>query len=274
MKLRLKDKVAIVTGGSSGIGRAIAIAFAQEGAKVAVADIRKEPRGGGISTTDEIDRIGGKAIFVKTDISKIEDIDNAVGTATKEFGRLDILVNNVGLSIQGSVTETKSEEWERLIDVNLRGVFFASKRAIEEMVRRGTGGKIISIASAAGTVSCSRYAAYCTSKAAIISLTRQMAMDYGSRGINVNAISPGLIEPEMIDLRYDEKTHSFIESSPVYDEEFRQELRKRTPIPRFGKPEDVVHCALFLASTESDFVTGQNLVVDGGFTLGWWTERR
>lgn len=247
--MRLQNKIAIVTGAGSGIGRAVALAFVKEGAKVTVADWSEE---GGKETVELIKKIKGKAIFVKTDVSKADDIDKMTKACLDEFGRVDILVNNAGIVKFGALHETSEADWDAVLNVNLKGVFLASKRVIPEMLKQGRG-KIISTASIAGLVGFESVGAYCASKGAIIALTREMALEYAKHKINVNCIAPGIIKTAMTkDMLADPAQKQFFESS--------------TPYPRMGEPEDIAFAALYLACDESDFVNGHVLVVDGGWT--------
>jgi len=247
--MRLQNKIAIVTGAGSGIGRAVALAFVKEGACVTVADWSEE---GGKETVEQIRKIKGKAIFVKTDVSKAADIDEMTKACLAEFGRVDILVNNAGIVKFGALHETSEADWDAVLNVNLKGVFLASKRVIPEMLKQGKG-KIVSIASIAGLVGFENVGAYCASKGAIIALTREMALEYAKQKINVNCIAPGIIETAMTkDMLADPAQKQFFESS--------------TPYPRVGEPEDIAFAALYLACDESDFVNGHVLVVDGGWT--------
>lgn len=244
----LKEKVAIITGAGSGIGRATALLFAKEGAKVVVADWIEE---GGKETVEQIKEQKGEAIFVKTDVSKAEDIDKMVKTCLDNFGRIDILVNNAGIYRAYNLHEMSEQDWDKIIDVNLKSVFLGSKRVIPEMLKQGRG-KIISTASIAGLVGFAQSGAYCASKGGIINLTREMALEYAPKGINVNCVAPGLIKTAMTkDMLDDPATKEFLESS--------------TPYPRLGEPEDIANAFLYLASDKSDFVNGEVLVVDGGW---------
>lgn len=246
--MRLQNKIAIITGAGSGIGRGIALAFVKEGAKVVVADINEE---GGKKTVEQLKEQGGEAVFVKTDVSKSRDIDEMVKTCLDEFGRVDILVNNAGIVKFSPLHETPEEDWDAVLNVNLKSVFLGCKKVIPEMLKQGKG-KIISIASIAGLVGFENIGPYCASKGGIIALTREMALEYAKHKINVNCIAPGVIKTAMTkDLLADPDTRQFLESSTLY--------------PRLGEPEDIAQAAVYLASDESDFVNGEVLVVDGGW---------
>lgn len=251
--MRLENKVAIITGASSGIGRAMALRFAEEGAKVVNADVREEPREGGENTHEKIKEEGGEAIFVKTDVSSSESVKDLVNKTVKEFGKVDVLVNNAGTYVQGSIHETKEKDWNKAMAVDLKGVYLCSKHVIAHMLKKGIEGKIINISSIAGLVGFGKSAPYCAAKGGVTELTREMALDYAPKKININAICPGVIKTQM--------TKAFRENP-----EMKQFFEQNTPYPRLGEPEDIANAALFLASEESDFVNGVNLPVDGGWT--------
>jgi len=244
---RLDGKVALITGSGSGIGRATAILFAREGAKVVVADYIAE---GGEETVTMIKAAGGEAIFVKADVAKATDVEKMVKVAVDIYGQLDILYNNAGIAeIQNVPTaEVKEENWDRVIDIDLKGVFLGMKYGIPEMLKRG-GGVIINTASMAGLVGFSYLPAYSAAKAGAVELTKTAAMEYARQNIRVNCICPGGIVTPMLEQR----------------EDFGNFIRRRTPVHRLGKPEEVAPAALFLASDESSYVTGTALAVDGGF---------
>lgn len=254
MPQRLDGRTALVTGASSGIGNAIAAAFAGEGANIVIADIRREPKlDHEASVFEKIDDVGGDATFVETDVSDDEEVAEAVETAVDTYGTLDILVNNAGIYHQFQVHETDDDVWNDIIDVNLSGSFKMAREALPEL-KRSDYGKIINLSSIYGLVGGENSAAYCASKGGVSNLTRQMALDYAEDEINVNALAPGIIKTA--------QNHEWRET----DEELLENWQNDTPWPRFGEPKDVADAAVFLASDESEFITGHVLSVDGGWT--------
>ncbi len=248
---RLNGKVAIVTGSNRGIGKGIAIAFAKEGCKVVVNNYKED--NDGKEVVNEIKGLGSDAIFVKADVSKEKDMKNLVKKTVEKFGKLDIMVNNAGILVSGSVKELTEKDWDRQMSVNLKGVFFGTKYAVEQMVKQGKGGRIINISSIAGLVGFPGISAYCASKGGVTEFTREAALDHAKDKITVNAINPGVIITDMTkDMLRDKATNKM--------------LMENTPVGRFGNPEDIGNAAVFLALDESSFVTGHNLVVDGGWT--------
>jgi len=251
---RLDGRVALVTGASSGIGNAIAAALGSGGADIVVADIRREPKLDGTqSVFDKLDEAGADHHFVKTDVTDETDIRETIDETTEVFGGLDILVNNAGIYYQYPVHETPTEEYDEILDVNLRGTFLCSKAAIPEL-RDSENGKIINLSSIMGIVGGLKSGAYCASKGGVSNLTRQMSLDYADDEINVNAIAPGIIKTAQ-NVEWRESSPDVIETWEV-----------KTPWPHFGEPEDVAKAAVFLASDASDFITGHVLSVDGGWT--------
>ena len=248
---RLKNKVALVTGASSGIGRAIALRLAEEGAATTVADIREEPREGGKLTSELINDKGGKSQYVQTDVSDVGQIKNTIEQTVEEYGSLDIMVNNAGI-YPGlvSIKDITEEDYDKLMNINLKGAFFGSKLAAEKMIEEEISGSIINISSIAGLYGFNQSSTYCTSKGGITNLTRELALELGPEGINVNAVNPGVIETAMT----------------TEDENVAGTMTEQIPMRRDGKPEDIANAVLFLASEESSYINGHNLVVDGGYT--------
>jgi NAD(P)-dependent dehydrogenase (short-subunit alcohol dehydrogenase family) len=251
-------KIAVVTGASSGIGRAIAAGFAIEGAKVVIADVTPEPLEGGETTLEIINRSGGSASFEKTDVGRWDDMDALIGNTVLRHGRLDIMVNNAAIYSGTALLETEAAQWEDVLRVNLTGMFNGCKRAIQQMItqepRQEVRGRVINLGSQQGIVTCPGDTPYGVSKAGAIYITRQIAVDYAKDLIVCNCISPGKILTGAPGLAVD----------PVRLEN----ARRRTPWPRFGRPEDIANAAVFLASDRATFITGANLVVDGGWLAG------
>lgn len=248
--MRLQNKVALITGGGTGIGAEIARMFAKEGAQVVICGRRKDPLE---KTVDDIKKNGGEAIYSITDVSSQKQIQEMISTATLKFGPIDILVNNAGVYIPDDITSTSEEEWDRVMDTDAKGVYLVSKAVLPDMLKKGKG-KIINIASIAGLFGFEKSAAYCAAKGAVVNLTREMALDYAPKGICVNAIAPGVIDTDM--------TKSFLDNDQA-----KQGFLNKTPVGRVGTPEDIANGAVYLASDESDFVIGQTLVIDGGWTI-------
>lgn len=250
---RFEDRTAVVTGASSGIGREIAQKLGGEGANVVVADVKREPNQDGRPTDEKIVESGGEACFIETDVSDEKSVQDMVFQTAEKYGQIDILVNNAGIHLPGRASDTELEEWKKTLDVNLDGAFLCSKHVLQHMEKEEIEGDIVNIASIAGLVGYGNNAAYCASKGGVVELTREMALDYGSQGINVNSVSPGVIETAM--------TNEMLE-----DEETRQFIDSNTISGRVGRPEDIANAVAFLASSESDFILGENLTVDGGWT--------
>ena len=250
--MELQGKVAIVTGASSGIGRAIARAFAAEGARVSVADITEAPLEGGPPT---VELIGEAAAFHRCDVADATDIDAVVSQTVARWGRLDIMVNNAAIFSGTALLETSEADWARVMGVNMTGMFLGCKRAVEQMVtqdaRDDVRGRIVNIGSQQGIVSSPRDLPYGVSKAGAIYITRQIAADYADRGIVCNSVSPGKVVTGKPGL-------------PM-DPALLANARARTPWPRLGRPEDIANAAVWLASDRATFITGANVVVDGGW---------
>ena len=244
---RLKDKVAVITGSGKGLGEAMALLFCREGAKIVVFDI-DEPAGR--ETVEQIQQRGGEAIFVHGDVSNPDDAVRVIDAAVDAYGRVDVLVNNAGIHVDRTVADTTEEEWDRILGVNLKGVFLCSKAAIPQMRRQG-GGNIICISSISGLIGQLNQAAYNASKHGIIGLVKCMAYDHALENIRANAICPGVMNTPLV------------ASVP---EEHIAPYRKSNLLERFAEPIEVANAALFLASDESSHVTGSAMVVDGGYT--------
>ena len=258
MSRLLEGKVAVVTGASSGIGRAIAVGFAYEGASVVIADVATEPIEGGEPTLQVITRSGGAAFFVKTDVGRWDDVDVLIGQTVTRHGRLDVMVNNAAIYSGTALLATTGSQWDDVLRVNLTGMFNGCKRAVQQMIaqepRQEVRGRLINLGSQQGIVTCPGDTPYGVSKAGAIYITRQIAVDYAKDLIVCNCISPGKIMTGAPGLAAD----------PVRVEN----ARRRTPWPRFGRPEDIANAAVFLASDRATFITGANLVVDGGWLAG------
>jgi len=247
--MKFKDKVAVVTGGAGGIGRASALAFAREGAAVSVIDIEE-----GNSATEEIRSDGGTSIFLKTDLSSAAGCKNAVQETASALGGIDYLANNAGILFMGSAEETSEDDWQHVININLSSLFWMSKYVIPEMRARG-GGAIVNVASIHGYQTHQRMVAYCTTKTAILGLTRAMAIDHGHENIRVNAVCPGAIDTPMF-----RKAISG-EEDP---EAVRNVWANAALVKRVGQPEDIAETVLFLCSDQASFIAGQSYLVDGG----------
>jgi glucose 1-dehydrogenase len=253
---RLAGKVAIVTGAASGIGRAIAIRFAEEGARVVVADIIDSPKEGGLPTEQEIVNASGQAMRRHCDISRWEDVDEMITHTVQEWGALDIMVNNAAHWTTTRLTDTTSDQWRSVQAVNSDGYFYCCKRAVQQMlnqpIKGDARGRIVNITSQHGMIGAPNDVAYGVGKAASVYLTRQIATDYGRDHIVCNAVAPGRIITG--------------KSGVSMDETSLAAARQRTPYPRLGRPNDVANAALFLASDEAGFISGVNLMVDGGWS--------
>lgn len=246
----LKDKVAVITGGSSGIGRSIALLFGKEGARLVIGDIREEPREGGKPIHQEIIDQGGEAVFQKADVTKLDDLKVLMNKAVETYKSLDILVNSAGIFMMKPITEVSEEEYDRLMTINVKGTYFAAKFAAELMLKNNTKGSIINLSSIAGINGFGDMSTYCTSKGAITNLTRALAAELGPAGIRVNTINPGVIATKMTEV-----------DVPIVGK-----FTKAVPLGRDGKTEEIAACALFLASDTASFVNGINLPADGGFS--------
>lgn len=252
---RLEGKSVLITGASSGIGRAIAQRFAREGARLVLADVTEAVREGGVPTTQLLRAEGHEVEFVRTDVALEHEAAAAVAQAVSRYGRLDVLVNNAAISAGQALTETTIDEWNRVLAVNLTGVFLMARAAVHVMlqqdVRNEARGRIVNVSSQHGMVCAPHNAAYGTSKAGVVYLTRQIAVDYADQGIICNAVAPGKILTG--------------KPGPAASAQALAYSSARTPMPRLGRPDDVASAALFLASDEATFITGENLMVDGGW---------
>lgn len=255
--MRLRDKVALITGAGSGMGRVAAQKFAAEGAKVIVAEFGEEA---GAETVRLVTAAGGAATYVQADVSREEDAQRMVDAAVEQYGRLDVLYNNAGIMPEAdhSVVDTDVETWDRVMAVNLRGVFLGCKYAIPRMVAGG-GGSVINISSFVALLGCSvPQDAYTASKGAVLSLTRSLAVQFGPSGVRANAICPGPIEtPLLMDWL-------------LKDEDAKRLRLARNPTGRFGKPEEIVNVAVYLASDEARWTNGAQFVIDGGISVNYF----
>lgn len=243
----LTDKVAIITGARRGIGKEIAVTFAKAGADITIIDLDLEDLK---KVSKEIEKTGRKALPLKIDITDKDKVKKMVDTTVEEFGKVDILVNNAGIAIMKPFLELSEEDISSILDVNLKGCFLCCQAVLPDMMRRHYG-KIVNIASISGMVGLATESAYSASKAGVIALTKTLAMEMGEYGINVNAISPGSIETEMAKNLHHPKLMDIL------------------LIRRMGKPEEVANLALFLASPQSDYITGTTILIDGGWTTGY-----
>ncbi|MCI0792035.1 MAG: glucose 1-dehydrogenase [Chloroflexi bacterium] len=248
--MRIEGKVALISGGARGQGAAEAKLFAQEGAKVVFGDILDDQ---GKQVEAEINEAGGEALYVHLDVTQEADWESAVETAVSRYGKLDILVNNAGITIRKNVEDTTEEDWDRIMAINAKGVFLGIKQAIPAM-RQSGGGSIINISSTAGLVG-SPYsgASYAATKGAVRLLTKATAIQYAKEGIRCNSVHPGLLETPMTEDMLADPAH-------------REERTARIPLGRIGTAEDIAYGVLYLASDEASFITGSELVIDGGAT--------
>ncbi len=251
----LTNKVAVITGGASGNGRGIALALARHGAKaVIIADVRQEPREGGQATHELIEaETQARAKFVSCDVTKVADLEAAV-EAAEEFGGVDIMVNNAGIVIQGDFLASTEEQFDRIMAINVKGVYFGAQAAAKRMVRKGSG-CIINISSIAGIQGSRGAASYSTTKGAIRLLTYALADELGGQGIRVNAIHPGVIETAMT-----------TQDAPIVGTAAAAQYMSAIPMQRFGQPSDIGNTAVYLTSDLASYVNGASIVVDGGAT--------
>jgi len=253
MPNELQNKVAIVTGGTSGIGRDTAVLFSKEGAKVVVAGRREVE---GQETTDLIRAAGGEGIFVQTDVSKTAAVQTLLQKTIDKYGRLDIAFNNAG--VEGNwvpIAEQPEDDWDRTIAINLKGVWLCLKYELQQMLKQGTGGAIVNMSSVAGWIGSAGAATYCATKHGVIGLTKSAALENATKGIRINAVCPAVIETPMGERIF---------GAPEMNK-FALGLH---PIGRFGKPTEVAEAVLWMCSDRASFMTGQSLVLDGGFLAG------
>jgi 3-oxoacyl-[acyl-carrier protein] reductase len=246
--LKLKGKVALVTGAAQGIGKAVGLLLARNGANIVVSDINLEKAE---ETAKEIESIGRNAMAVKVDVANLSDVERMVAAVLEKFDKIDILVNNAGITRDKLILRMTEEDWDVVLNVNLKGTFNCTKAVIRHMAKQRSG-KIVSIASVVGEMGNAGQVNYSASKAGVIGLTKTIAREFAQRGINVNAIAPGYIETPMTE---------------VLPEKVKEELRRLIPMERLGKPEDVAEAALFLVSEESNYITGHVLNVNGGIYM-------
>jgi NAD(P)-dependent dehydrogenase (short-subunit alcohol dehydrogenase family) len=254
--MRLKDKVALITGAASGIGQATALLFGQEGAKVMCADIDGE---GAERVARQIADSGGEAASLQADVSQAADAERMVRETAERWGRLDVLVNNAGIYFVLPLTQVPEEEWDRLMGINLKGVYLGCKYAIPQMVRQGKGA-IVNTASIAGLRGFANWTTYCASKGGVVQLTKALAMEVARMNVRVNAVCPGIIDTGMLD--------QAVAMQGVGKAELAATIGESHPMGRIGQPEEVAAAILFLASDEASFITGVPLSVDGGLWAG------
>jgi NAD(P)-dependent dehydrogenase (short-subunit alcohol dehydrogenase family) len=255
MTQRLAGKAILITGATSGIGRAIARRFAAEGARLVLADITTQVREGGVPTAELLRAEGHDVEFIQTDVASEADAAHAVDFTVRRLGRIDVLVNDAAIGTGKKLTDTSLDEWNRALAVNLTGVFLMSRAAVRQMltqdIRNEARGRLVNISSQHGMIACPEDIAYGTSKSGVVYMTRQIAAEYAADAIICNAVAPGKI----------------VTGKPgrAAEPRWMEYSRARTPLPRLGKPDDVANAALFLASDEASFITGENILVDGGW---------
>jgi len=246
--LKLTGKVALVTGGAQGIGKEVGLLLARNGANIIVSDINLEKAE---ETSKEIELIGPKTMAIKVDVANLKEVERMVEAILEKFGRIDILVNNAGITRDKLILRMTEEDWDAVLNVNLKGTFNCTKAVVRHMAKQRSG-KIVSIASVVGEMGNAGQVNYSASKAGVIGLTKTIAREFAQRGINVNAIAPGYIETPMTD---------------VLPEKVKEELKRLIPMERLGKPVDVAEAVLFLVSEESNYITGHVLNVNGGIYM-------
>lgn len=245
---RLHGRVAIITGGGQGIGRTTALLFAREGAKIVVADVNED---GGHETVAAVEEQGGEAVFVKTNVARLKDAEAMAEAAIDAFGQIDILVNNAGITRDATLKKMDEDEFDLVVDVNLKGVFNCTK-AVLPHIKESDHGRILNAASVVGLYGNFGQTNYVATKSGVIGMTKTWARELGRKGVTVNAVAPGFVETTMVDTVPDKVMNT---------------LREKTPLQRLGKPDDIANAYLFLASDEAAFITGTVLSVDGGLVL-------
>ena len=246
--MKLSGKVALVTGAAQGIGKAIALALAKEGANIVVCDVNVEEAQ---RTAGEIKSLGRDTLAVRANVAVFAEVEELVNKVIDKFGKIDILVNNAGITRDGLLLRMKEEDWDLVLDINLKGTFNCTKACCRPMLKQKSG-KIINVASIIGIIGNAGQANYSASKAGIIGLTKSTAKEFAAKGINVNAVAPGFIKTKMTE---------------ILPEEVKQNLLKAIPLDKLGEPEDVAKAVVFLASDESSYITGQVINVDGGMVM-------
>lgn len=246
--MKLAGKVALVTGAAQGIGKAVSLLLARNGADIVVSDINLEKAE---ETAKEVQTLGRKALAVKVDVAKLDDVEKMVEAILGQFGKVDILVNNAGIARDKLILRMTEEDWDAVLNINLKGTFNCSKAVVRHMSKQRSG-KIVNIASVVGEMGNAGQGNYAASKAGVIGFTKTIAREFAQRGINVNAIAPGYIETPMTD---------------ALPEKAKEELKRLIPMDRLGKPEDVAEAVLFLVSEASSYITGQVLNVNGGIYM-------
>lgn len=253
----MKDKVAIVTGAGTGIGQGIAIELGRRGAAVVVHYHTSET--GAHKTAQEIEKAGGQALIVQADLRQVSECKRVIDEGVKAFGRLDILINNSGVTTQAGILDVTEETWDLTVEIALKAAFFCAQAAARQMIAQGGGGKIVHIGSVHGNLSLPGFAAYAAAKGGLHNLTRQMAFELAPHHINVNCIAPGVIEVER-----------YLTFMPHYR---REKWSQKVPWGRVGFPQDVANLAAFLCSDEADYITGQVICIDGGQTTSLQLDR-
>lgn len=245
----LQGKCAVITGASRGIGREIALKYAKEGANIVLNYRNSETEA--LQLKEELDRLGSNTLIVKANVSKFEEAENLIKEAKEAFGRVDILVNNAGITKDNLIMRMKEEDFDSVIDVNLKGAFNCLKAVTPIMIRQKSG-KIINMSSVVGVIGNAGQVNYCASKAGLIGMTKSLAREIGGKNINVNAIAPGFIDTDM---------------TKVLSEDQKKNIISQVPLKKLGQAEDIANLALFLASNQSDYITGQVIHVDGGMAM-------